>query len=557
MKRRLMSLLLALGLLCSLFPMAFAQEEPAVTALCVAPPGQGVLLDTAELALLCRQATGHELESVTFSPLSPAVGKLTLSGKPLAPDEVCYTRYDPLLSKVWFTPYAYGTSQFTGQGEVAFTLTSEREETVSGVLILYVPEPTEPPEEPTSARRVTAVAGKSVDLCDHLPRPISQDSATLTVTLPSSQEGYLWLDYDHAELRRKLRPGEALYSDREPNYHSLSFVPANGEENELRLEYTFSSGDVKKQPGALTLRFRENEEPDSPTVYTQTTPADLSAPLRKACQSRKLGTLKSVVFDSLPLPEEGTVLYENTPVAVGESYPCDQLFFAPGNGYQNSHLSFVPGEGFQRSVALRYTATDSLGYAYSGSLTLTPGYPSDIRFQDMTGWEWAMPAAEFLGQSGYRFGESAFAPGETATRMDLVHALALTAYSNSRRNELPTPDFADLPNDPELLKSVSAVADRGVVQGNGGGLLLPGEPVTRQDALVILYRAMADRGKTLPLYGDLSAFSDAGDVAPYAQEAVTLLAARGIVLGDGSGKLDPLSPITRAEMACLLYRAFG
>lgn len=563
MKRRLISLLLALGLLCSLLPMALAEGEPAVTALCVTAPGQSVLLDEAEFEMLCRQATGHELESVTFSPLSPAVGKLTLSGEALTSDTVCHTRYAPRLSKVCFTPYA----RFTGQGEVAFTMTSEREETVSGVLILHVPEPSDAPEADVPVRTVIAPVGKSVDLCDRFPHPASQETATLTLTLPSSQDGYLWLDYDHTEVRRKLLPGETLYSDRAPNYHNLTFVPANGEENELRLEYVFSSGDIKKRPGALTLSLRENKEPVRPspaapepdplTVYTQTTPADLSAPLRKACQSRNLGTLKSVIFDNLPLPEEGTVLYQNTPVAAGESYPCDQDFFAPGSGYQHSHLSFVPGEGFQRSVTLRYVATDSIGYTYSGYLTLAPGYPSGIRFQDMAGWEWAMPAAEFLGESGYRSKEAAFSPGENATRMDLIHALALTAYSNLRWNMLPTPDLSDLPDDPELLKSVAAVTSRGVVQGNGSGLLLPNEPITRQDALVILHRAMVDRRKLLPSYGDLSAFSDADQLSPYAQEAVAILAAKGVVLGDGAGRLDPLSPITRAEMACLLYRAFG
>lgn len=460
MKRRLSSLLLALGLLCSLLPTAFAEGESAVTALCVAATGQSVLLDEAEFELLCRRATGHELESVTFSSLSPAVGKLTLSGEALTPDTVCHTRYKPRLSKVCFTPYA----RFTGQGEVAFTMTSEREETVSGTLIFYVPEePSGSAQEPSLMdKTIRAKAGESVDLCDHLPSTAEYTSGhtiyrseivSVVFDLPTADQGTLWLDYEYEEIRRKLLPGEVLFPDQAPNYHCLTFVPTGREETEVRLGYTASSKEKKNLKVGLTLNFAENAAPARPTV-----PAD-------------------------------------------DDHPA-------------------------------------------------------ARFQDMAGWEWAMPAAEFLGQSGYCFGESTFAPGENATRMDLIHALALTAYSNFRWNEFPDPGFSDQPDDPELFKSVAAIASRGVVQGNGGGLLLPDEPITRQDALVILHRAMADRRKLLPSYGDLSAFSDAGDVAPYAQEAVTLLAARGVVLGDGSGKLDPLSPITRAEMACLLYRAF-
>lgn len=68
---------------------------------------------------------------------------------------------------------------------------------------------------------------------------------------------------------------------------------------------------------------------------------------------------------------------------------------------------------------------------------------------------------------------------------------------------------------------------------------------------------MTDRRQLLPSPKDLSDFSDAEDLSPYAQEAAAVLYAKGIVQGDGSGKLNPLSPITRAEMACLTYRAFG
>ena len=57
--------------------------------------------------------------------------------------------------------------------------------------------------------------------------------------------------------------------------------------------------------------------------------------------------------------------------------------------------------------------------------------------------------------------------------------------------------------------------------------------------------------------GDLSVFSDVGDLAPYAQAAAADLYALDVLQGDGTGRLAPLSPITRAEMACLLYRAFG
>lgn len=454
MKRRALSLLLSLCLLCPLFPGASAEEEvpSPVTALCVAEAGESVFLDEKEFQLLCRRATGHDLESVSLSSPSAVVGKLTCLEERVTAGTAYYMYRRPAISQVCFTPYTHSSGSFSGQAEVPFTMTSEEEETVSGTLILYVPEAAGAPAEDAPTGEIFRFGvGEPVDLCDLLPHYNDSDTYSAVFDLPSSSRGALWLDYEFEDTRRKLLPGEALFSDHEPNFYNLTFVPAGKEESDVRLSYSLSSGGMSDPSRRLTLSFAESKGPARPT----------------------------------------------------------------------------------------------------------PAASPAVRFQDMAGWEWAVPAAEFLRGKGCLSEETAFSPGENATRMDLIHALALTAYPHLRRSAPPVPDFSDLPDDPEHLLSVSALAGRGVVLGNGAGQLLPGGPVSRQDAAVMICRAMADRSKLLPSYGDLSAFSDAGDVAPYAQEAVTLLAARGVVLGDGSGKLDPLSPITRAEMACLVYRAFA
>ena len=169
MKRRAFSLLLALGLLCSLFPAASAEEgsPSAVTALCVAEPGQSVFLDEKEFQLLCRQSTGHDLESVTFSLLSAGVGKLTCRGERVTAEDAYYMYRSPAISDVCFTPYAYSSaSRFVGQAELAFTMTSDKEETVFGRLILYVPETPAAPAEERSLmdKTLAAKAGEPVEL---------------------------------------------------------------------------------------------------------------------------------------------------------------------------------------------------------------------------------------------------------------------------------------------------------------------------------------------------------------------------------------------------------
>ena len=50
----------------------------------------------------------------------------------------------------------------------------------------------------------------------------------------------------------------------------------------------------------------------------------------------------------------------------------------------------------------------------------------------------------------------------------------------------------------------------------------------------------------------LSAFTDAGQIAPWAQEAMALLVRTGTVGGSGRG-LPPVDTTTRGEMAQVLY----
>lgn len=566
--KRLLPLLLSLCLLFSFLPAAFAAEEEdphPVSALCVAKPGESVFLDGKEFQLLCQQATGHDLENIVFSPLPARVGTLTHKGERVTADTSYYQHRSPQISQICFTPYVHLSRQFTGQEELSFTMTSEKDETVSGTLLFYVPEEAEDaPEAALGSRTTLAKVGEPVSLTDFFPFHTSYvDGSTVygrnkvtsvTYELPSSSQGALWLDYDYSDARKVL-PEEAMLPDQAPNFYGVSFVPANREAAEVHLRYTASFDKGKAMQGEITIHLVENREPSRPSpsapgpsparVSTQTTQVSLSEPLQKVCQSRKLGTLESVTFDTLPTAEEGTILTYRTPVTAGEAYPYDSL-------------SFAPGEAFQEDITLRYVGTDSIGYSFSGELTLSYGYPSELRFQDLTGYEWAIPAVRFLERSDYLYGESLFRPGENATRMELIHALVEAAYQQEyRRGAAPSSAFTDLPEDEALSQMAAVAASHGLVLGDGENRLRPSDSITRQDALVILYRAMTDRRQLLPSPKDLSDFSDAGVLSPYAQEAAAVLYAKGVLQGDGSGKLNPLSPITRAEMACLIYRAFG
>ncbi|GBF32966.1 hypothetical protein DCCM_2063 [Desulfocucumis palustris] len=107
-----------------------------------------------------------------------------------------------------------------------------------------------------------------------------------------------------------------------------------------------------------------------------------------------------------------------------------------------------------------------------------------------------------------------------------------------------SPSFKDLsPRDP-AYGYVEALARLGLISGNGTGCFKPGEPVKRQDAAVIAYRAAGDSAA-----GEAK-ISDSGMVSPYAAGAVDFVTLKGW-MSAGNGYFYPLQGLTRGQAAVL------
>ena len=95
--------------------------------------------------------------------------------------------------------------------------------------------------------------------------------------------------------------------------------------------------------------------------------------------------------------------------------------------------------------------------------------------------------------------------------------------------------------------NVQKMAGLGVVNGVGGGKFDPGGTLTREQAATILARLADVLGHPLP-QADLS-FSDSASIASWAADGVGQVQAAGIMAGDGSAFI-PQSPYTREQ--CIL-----
>ena len=174
----------------------------------------------------------------------------------------------------------------------------------------------------------------------------------------------------------------------------------------------------------------------------------------------------------------------------------------------------------------------------------------NLRFTDLGNHAWASDAINALASDGIIRGtsETTFSPASNITRADfallLVRAFKLTSDN--------TGNFADVAASDYFAPELAIARNSGIVGGIGENRYAPRNNITRQDMMVIVYRALQQLNVGLgvhyePQYGDFTA------VADYAKEAVTALIGAGLVNGKNNF-IAPTDYTTRAEVAVLIKR---
>ena len=135
---------------------------------------------------------------------------------------------------------------------------------------------------------------------------------------------------------------------------------------------------------------------------------------------------------------------------------------------------------------------------------------------------------------------------ETVSRAALVQML----YDQSGESAVMAGTFADVSPDAGYANAVAWAKEKGLVTGYGNGTFGPDNPVTREQAAVILYR-WAGAAET---NGDLTAYPDAGNVHDWAAEAMAWAVGAGLIAGGDGAHLDPQGQTTRVGVAAMLLR---
>ena len=169
-----------------------------------------------------------------------------------------------------------------------------------------------------------------------------------------------------------------------------------------------------------------------------------------------------------------------------------------------------------------------------------------LSFNDIGNVKWAEEAISYLYSKNIISGRNneTFAPDDQVTRAELVKMLVLGF--NLKGDS--TASFNDVNSSAWYAQYVSIAAANGLIKGDENGNFNPNKPVSRQDAAVMMYRAIGGASKA-----DKAYFVDYEKISPYAQNAVNYMYENGVINGMGNGIFAPQNNLTRAQSAKMIY----
>ncbi len=503
-----------------------------------------------------KETTGKTLDYVKFTLPATSRGRLYLnygsSSESKVSESTKYYRSD--LDKITFVPYTgyRGTVTifYVGYNDSGKSYTGEVEISVSRLVtdaddIIY---------ETGSYTPLNFDADDFVDECWDTTR---NNLNYVKFTIPSSTYGVLYKNYTSATKYGSKVSNITKYY--ESDLDDITFVPNPDYEGTFKILYTGYNSRDKSYTGAVEITVEEEVPVASAIKLSTKEDTNITfddEDFNRASKNTTGEKLDYVKF-SLPSSKNGKLYYKYTTankfdsaVAASTKYYYDRTPYL-------MHVTFVPYRDYYGTLEIEYTGYNIKGDSFTGTVKIEvismPETEGSLYFKDVTkDYAWAASQIDYLFEKSIvsGTGNNNYSPAQNMSRGDfmlmLYRALELSANTSS--------NFSDVPKDSYYYKAIATAKALGIAKGYDN-LFMPKEGITREDAMVLVDRALKTQGKKLSAGtdSDLKVFKDRNSVSDYAVTSVATLVKAGIIQGSNS-YLNPKSFISRAEMAVILYR---
>ena len=252
--------------------------------------------------------------------------------------------------------------------------------------------------------------------------------------------------------------------------------------------------------------------------------------------------------------ENGTVTANPTAAKAGATVTLTPV---PDEGYALSTLTVTDRFG----DAVRVTENSDGTYTFTmpnGQVTVNATFveteePVAEPFIDVAEGDWFYDAVVYAYQNELMdgVGGNRFAPNSETTRAQLVTILYRLEGEPAVSGDLP---FTDVEAGIWYTDAILWAAQNNIVNGVSDTEFAPGDDLTRQQLVTILYRYAEAKGYDVSASADLSGYPDADQVQDYAQPAMAWAVAENIIQGMEDGTLKPAGNASRAQIATILMR---
>ena len=228
----------------------------------------------------------------------------------------------------------------------------------------------------------------------------------------------------------------------------------------------------------------------------------------------------------------------------------------PGENPNSVVVFYLKDDGSLETVRGHYNASSGAVVFKTAHFShFAIGY-NPIPFVDLASNAWYKDAVDFIAARGISTGTGnhKFSPADKLTRGQFV-VLLMNSYQISPvlSQTDNAVNFSDAGNT-YYTDYLAAAKSLGIASGIGNDRFAPNQEITRQEMLVMLYNALnaIDEVPASTVDKELSGLNDAGQVASWANEALSALLKAGVVSGNNNN-INPTSYTTRAEIAQVFY----